>query len=152
MWSNSFWYDNYFIESKDAVEVSFIDKGLGNAGPVTLKYQDEDGNELASSETLNGKVGLPYESTAKSIDGWVLKETPANANGTFTEEAQEVVYVYTKTKPTKLTENSTGSKSDTIKDKGRILPQTGEQALAWVSSLGLTLLSVVGYVFYKKRK
>ncbi|EGO7986253.1 MucBP domain-containing protein, partial [Enterococcus faecalis] len=53
------------------------------AAPVIIKYEDEVGNELASSETLNGKVGLPYETKAKSINGWTVKTTPDNATGTF---------------------------------------------------------------------
>ncbi|MEX1436740.1 MucBP domain-containing protein, partial [Enterococcus sp. C71] len=55
------------------------------------------------SETLNGKIGLPYQSTAKSILGWVLKETPANASGTFTDKAQTVTYVYERTEAAPVT-------------------------------------------------
>ncbi|HFK7975812.1 TPA: MucBP domain-containing protein, partial [Listeria monocytogenes] len=73
------------------------------AAPVTVRYQDEEGNELAPSTVLNGKVGLPYQTTAKSIDGWVLEETPANASGTFTKEVQEVVYVYERTEAAPVT-------------------------------------------------
>ncbi|MDN3101468.1 MucBP domain-containing protein, partial [Enterococcus faecalis] len=64
------------------------------AAPVTVKYVDEDGNELTPSETLNGKVGLTYESNAKELKGYTLKETPSNATGTFTSEEQTVTYVY----------------------------------------------------------
>ncbi|WP_404815190.1 MucBP domain-containing protein [Carnobacterium maltaromaticum] len=35
------------------------------------------------------KLGLPYQSTAKSIDGWVVKTTPGNVAGTFIDKAQE---------------------------------------------------------------
>ncbi|WP_276404327.1 MucBP domain-containing protein, partial [Lactococcus petauri] len=44
-----------------------------------------------------GKIGLPYESQAKSINGWALKTTPSNASGTFTDKPQEVIYVYERT-------------------------------------------------------
>ncbi|WP_276414386.1 MucBP domain-containing protein, partial [Lactococcus petauri] len=63
-----------------------------DAAPVTVKYQDEDGNDLSPADTLNGKIGLPYESQAKSINGWALKTTPSNASGTFTDKPQEVIY------------------------------------------------------------
>ncbi|MBK0142767.1 MucBP domain-containing protein, partial [Enterococcus sp. S76] len=53
-----------------------------------------EGNQLAEPVILSGKVGLPYASIAKEIPGWYVVETPSNASGTFTEEAQEVVYVY----------------------------------------------------------
>ncbi|MBC1489723.1 MucBP domain-containing protein [Listeria sp. FSL L7-1485] len=63
---------------------------------VSVKYVDADGNELAAAETLSGNVDESYTSEAKTIDGWTLKETPANATGTFTDQAQTVTYVYEK--------------------------------------------------------
>ncbi|MBM9833552.1 MucBP domain-containing protein, partial [Enterococcus faecalis] len=51
-------------------------------------------NELATPTVMNGKVGLPYTSEAKTIPGWFVAQTPSNANGTYSETAQEVVYVY----------------------------------------------------------
>ncbi|WP_181327183.1 MucBP domain-containing protein, partial [Listeria monocytogenes] len=67
-----------------------------DGSPVTVKYLDGDGNELATSDTLNGKIDAPYQSTAKSLSGWVVKTTPANANGVFTNTNQTVTYVYEK--------------------------------------------------------
>ncbi|EKY4026623.1 MucBP domain-containing protein [Listeria innocua] len=67
-----------------------------DGAPVTVKYVDEDGNELATSDTLNGKIDAPYQSTAKSITGWAVKTTPANAKGVFTNDNQTVTYVYEK--------------------------------------------------------
>ncbi|EAG9324679.1 LPXTG cell wall anchor domain-containing protein [Listeria monocytogenes] len=67
-----------------------------DGAPVTVKYVDGDGNELATSDTLNGKIDAPYQSTAKSITGWTVKTTPANANGVFTNTNQTVTYVYEK--------------------------------------------------------
>ncbi|EME1037731.1 MucBP domain-containing protein [Listeria monocytogenes] len=67
-----------------------------DGAPVTVKYVDGDGNELATSDTLNGKIDAPYQSTAKSITGWTVKTTPANANGVFTNANQTVTYVYEK--------------------------------------------------------
>ncbi|EIS8278710.1 MucBP domain-containing protein [Listeria monocytogenes] len=67
-----------------------------DGAPVTVKYVDGDGNELATSDTLNGKIDAPYQSTAKSITGWIVKTTPANANGVFTDTNQTVTYVYEK--------------------------------------------------------
>ena len=62
--------------------------------PVTVKYQDSEGNQLAEPTVLSGKVGLPYASEAKEIPGWYVVEIPDNASGIFSEEAQEVVYVH----------------------------------------------------------
>ena len=65
-----------------------------DAAPVTVKYEDTEGNQLSEPTILSGKVGLPYESEPKEIPGWYVPETPSNAHGTFTEEAQEVIYIY----------------------------------------------------------
>ncbi|EPU1806643.1 MucBP domain-containing protein [Listeria monocytogenes] len=67
-----------------------------DGAPVTIKYLDSDGNELATSDTLNGKIDAPYQATAKSLSNWVVKTTPANANGVFTDTNQTVTYVYEK--------------------------------------------------------
>ncbi|MDT0089918.1 MucBP domain-containing protein [Listeria marthii] len=65
-------------------------------GTVTVNYQDEQGNSLATSETLEGYIGQPYQTTTKNIEGYQLKEVNGNTTGTFTEKAQVVTYVYQK--------------------------------------------------------
>ncbi|MFS1088164.1 MucBP domain-containing protein [Enterococcus casseliflavus] len=79
--------------SDTAQEVVYVYE-RSNAAPVTVKYEDTEGNELAAPTVMNGKVGLPYTSEAKTIPGWFVAQTPSNANGTYSETAQEVVYVY----------------------------------------------------------
>ncbi|MGT2601566.1 immunoglobulin-like domain-containing protein, partial [Enterococcus villorum] len=56
-------------------------------------------------ETLNGTIGDSYETQAKEIDGYVLKETPENAKGIFSDKAQTVTYVYEADVDHKLTAN-----------------------------------------------
>ena len=73
------------------------------AAPVTVKYLDENGTELALSELLTGKVGEAYEATEKIINGWVIKEIHGEARGVYTEEAQEVVYLYERKKAAPIT-------------------------------------------------
>ncbi|EOI6976108.1 MucBP domain-containing protein [Listeria monocytogenes] len=82
------------FSDSDATVTYVYEKADG--APVTVKYVDGDGNELATSDTLNGKIDAPYQSTAKSITGWTVKTTPANANGVFTNTNQTVTYVYEK--------------------------------------------------------
>ncbi|WP_149667806.1 MucBP domain-containing protein, partial [Listeria monocytogenes] len=38
-----------------------------DGAPVTVKYVDGDGNDLATSDTLNGKIDAPYQTSAKSL-------------------------------------------------------------------------------------
>lgn len=66
------------------------------AKAVTVNYVDANGQKLAASETLNGKVGAAYQTTAKTIAGYHVAQTPANANGSFTDKAQTVTYTYEK--------------------------------------------------------
>ncbi|MBF0015376.1 hypothetical protein HAX42_14280 [Enterococcus casseliflavus] len=81
------------IFSDTAQEVVYVYE-RSDAAPVTVKYEDTEGNQLAEPTILNGKVGLPYESEAKELSGWTVTQTPANAKGIFSDTAQEVVYVY----------------------------------------------------------
>lgn len=76
--------------------VTFWYSKLVPAEAVTVKYVDEDGNELAAPDTLTGNINSSYETKAKDISGWELKTTPSNATGVFTAEPQTVTYVYQK--------------------------------------------------------
>ncbi|ELY0461518.1 MucBP domain-containing protein [Listeria innocua] len=64
------------------------------AKDITIQYTDEDGMELAPTETLSGNVDENYVTTAKTFTGYELIETPSNAEGKFSENAQTVTYVY----------------------------------------------------------
>lgn len=64
---------------------------------VTVKYEDESGKSIADEETLQGKVGEDYNSVQKDIEGYTFKEVKDdNASGKFTDQAQTVIYIYTK--------------------------------------------------------
>ena len=114
-----------------------------DAAPVTVKYQDSEGNQLSEPTVLSGKVGLPYASEAKEIPGWYVVETPANASGIFSEEAQEVVYVYSVLHKNNEKEN----------DSRGTLPATGEETLgqSMLVILG-TLLILLSYRISKRKK
>ncbi|MBC2031334.1 LPXTG cell wall anchor domain-containing protein [Listeria booriae] len=66
------------------------------AQPVTVQYVDESGASIAPQETLTGNFGQSYTSKAKVLSGYVLTETPTNATGVFTDQAQTVRYRYQK--------------------------------------------------------
>ncbi|WP_260487388.1 MucBP domain-containing protein, partial [Listeria marthii] len=61
---------------------------------ITVQYLDEEGIELAASDTLSGNVNEDYVTTAKNIIGYTLIETPSNTEGKFSENAQIVTYIY----------------------------------------------------------
>lgn len=64
--------------------------------PVTVYYQDEEGHDIIPSEQLDGKLDAPYEASIKEIAGWVLKTSPENTKGLFTDKPQTIVYIYEK--------------------------------------------------------
>ncbi|MBC2326894.1 MucBP domain-containing protein [Listeria booriae] len=64
--------------------------------PITVQYVDESGANIVPQETLTGEFGQLYRSKAKVLTGYVLTETPMNATGIFTDQAQTVRYRYQK--------------------------------------------------------
>ncbi|MDN3095837.1 MucBP domain-containing protein, partial [Enterococcus faecalis] len=71
-------------------------KQPSKTGLVKVKYVDEQGQEIAPIETLTGNIGEKYETQAKEIPGYTLKEQPDNAIGVYEEATQIVTYVYQK--------------------------------------------------------
>ncbi|EHR7112214.1 MucBP domain-containing protein [Listeria monocytogenes] len=104
-----------FEQDGDQVDLQVPFKKVEVGADITVKYVDTEGNELASVETLSGDVNDNYTSEAKTIDGWTLKETPNNATGVFSKEAQTVTYVYEKNEDTDVTpapDNSADTNDD----------------------------------------
>ncbi|MBC2256714.1 MucBP domain-containing protein [Listeria booriae] len=81
--------------SEKAQTVTYVYEKIAT-GPVTVQYVDEQGVSIAPTEVLTGDYGKAYTSKAQHIAGYVLIETPTNATGVFTEQAQTVTYVYHK--------------------------------------------------------
>lgn len=61
---------------------------------VIAEYVDIQGNKLADSVSIQGKVGNDYETKAKAILGYKLTKTPNNATGTMKAGLTTVTYVY----------------------------------------------------------
>nr|WP_137644965.1 MucBP domain-containing protein [Lactiplantibacillus plajomi] len=64
------------------------------AGPITVKYQDENGKELHADTTLTGMIDENYTAEPLDIENYELVTTPDNASGTFTADGQTVTFVY----------------------------------------------------------
>ncbi|EBF5197894.1 cell surface protein [Listeria monocytogenes] len=81
--------------SSEAQTVTYVYKKMEGA-PVTVKYVDENGNEITTSDTLTGKLDDSYQAKAKEIAGFTLDNSklPANASGVFETNPQTVIYVY----------------------------------------------------------
>ncbi|MGL5896497.1 MAG: MucBP domain-containing protein [Lactococcus lactis] len=122
------------------------------AMPVSVRYVDDDGNEIAPSDTLTGKYGDSYKASAKSISGWTVKTTPTNAQGTFTQSPQTVTYVYDRKSETKIMQdkgsgsNNIHQTSNTNSYRKSLLPQTGESSSANLLMVG-SILNFVTLIF-----
>ncbi|HAM1275416.1 TPA: MucBP domain-containing protein [Listeria monocytogenes] len=81
--------------SSEAQTVTYVYKKV-NGAPVTVKYEDQNGVEITTSDVLTGKLDATYQSKAKEIAGFTLDNSklPANASGIFETNPQTVTYVY----------------------------------------------------------
>ncbi|MGM9876478.1 MAG: MucBP domain-containing protein [Bacilli bacterium] len=78
-------------ESSNVINIYYVSNGK-----VTAKYVDENNKEIAPSEITTDVVGKNYNTTAKEVFGYTLKEEPENKTGKYTEEDIIVTYIYTK--------------------------------------------------------
>lgn len=67
--------------------------------PVTVKYQDENGNSLNDSVVLTGAVGESWQAEEKSFAGYERTTIIGATSGVFDAVAREVIFVYQKNKP-----------------------------------------------------
>lgn len=67
---------------------------------VTVKYTDEQGSEISSSQSISGNVGDAYDVSGSQykldIPRYTFKEIQGNATGTFKDQAQTVTYIYSR--------------------------------------------------------
>lgn len=78
----------------DPINVTYVYDKIGQ--PVTVKYQDTKGKQITDSIILNGNVGDKYTTEQKNITGYDFQKVTDNASGTFSDEAQTVIYTYVK--------------------------------------------------------
>ena len=81
--------------NKDTPKTQTVDVTyVPNDEHVKVRYVDQDGNDIASPETLTGKMDTSYKTSAKQIDGWKITQVPQNANGTYGVQNSDIVYRY----------------------------------------------------------
>lgn len=76
---------------------------LAQAENVTIKYVDEDNKPIADDVVKTGSIGEDYTSEQKEIPGYTFKEVQGIPTGQFSDQAQTVVYIYTKDEITPVT-------------------------------------------------
>jgi len=141
---------NYKYDSSDKENITVVednDKNIINLyytkknGNVVIKYVDEDtGKEIASSDTITGKIDDDYTSKSKTIDGYDLSKNSGNTNGKITEKDTTVVYYYKAKKVTPAKQEVT------------TLPKTGNTNSFLVIISIVVALSVFFAIRYHKLK
>ncbi|MGH2214090.1 MucBP domain-containing protein, partial [Enterococcus faecalis] len=63
---------------------------------ITVRYMNEEGNQLIDPITKTDIVGKGYSTGQKTFDGYQFEKLTGDASGVFTERDQEFVYVYKK--------------------------------------------------------
>lgn len=58
-------------------------------GLVNINYVDENGEELANSDTLNGEVGDSFTTEPKAIDGYKVKDMLVNGESVMNHEKDD---------------------------------------------------------------
>lgn len=121
---------------------------------VTVQYVDEKSQEIAKTETKHGKIGEKYTTEQKMIKGYTFKEVKGKTSGTFTDQAQRVIYIYTKDGDVNHVVNP-----DAPNDAGTItnlihslLPQTAAQKITLIGMISVILATLAGVIVWKKRK
>ncbi|EAG9320976.1 MucBP domain-containing protein [Listeria monocytogenes] len=102
------------------------------AKDVTVTYKDTEGNQLAEPIILKGDLGATFETETKSFKGYKSTKPPFNHVGLFTNETQEVAYVYSKDSegvtPTNPSEPPTKEISNKEDSTDLIIPQITDNA------------------------
>ncbi|WP_251933755.1 MucBP domain-containing protein [Latilactobacillus sakei] len=115
--------------------------------PVTAKYIDEQGQELAKSETFKGDLGEQYKTVQKDIAGYTLKEVQGQATGTYAKQAQTVTYVYVK-KTAVVTEKGTVT-AKYVDEKGQEIAKSEILSGKVGDQYTTTQKAIDGYTFKK---
>ena len=149
-----------FTDKEQTVTYVYTKNAAAN---ITVNYIDEDGKEIASPETLTGKLGDTYKANQKDITNYTFKEVKYdNEIGVFTDKEQTVTYVYTKNEdkvtPTEdkkgdngTTTNTTSTNASDSNQKGK-LPSTGDQNIIPLTLIGSFFAALSAAIFALKRK
>ncbi|MGG5312669.1 hypothetical protein IGL24_001364 [Enterococcus sp. DIV2371] len=161
-------------EQAQAVTIQY-ERKVG--GQVAVNHIFEEAPEKNRMEILLGKWGEAFKAEPMEIDGWEVKEIIGQPTGVFTDDEQEIKFIYVKneetsekedgkpndkepetkpeTKPGKEVNNKKPSieKNDGVKirrkQENRSLPKLNGQADIYLTIVGT---SIVAFVLWKKLK
>ena len=88
--NNKYLSEDLIAHARDILGDTYIRPG----SPITVSYLDTSKRSLAPDISLKGKIGDDYKVTTKTIPGYTVKEVPDNATGVFTDQQQNVKFIY----------------------------------------------------------
>ncbi|MCX0291711.1 BspA family leucine-rich repeat surface protein [Lactobacillus kullabergensis] len=88
--NNKYLSEDLIAHAHDILGDTYIRPG----SPITVSYLDTSKRPLTPDISLKGKIGADYKVTAKTIPGYIVKEVPDNATGVFTDQPQNVEFIY----------------------------------------------------------
>ncbi|MBC6370510.1 BspA family leucine-rich repeat surface protein [Lactobacillus kullabergensis] len=88
--NNKYLSEDLIAHADDILGDTYIRPGI----PITVSYLDTSKRSIAPDISLKGKIGDDYKVTAKTIPGYIIKEVPDNATGGFTDQQQNVKFIY----------------------------------------------------------
>ncbi|WP_171015030.1 MucBP domain-containing protein [Culicoidibacter larvae] len=133
-------YTNHDLKGENALGSQFILTNFEKAqdvSTVTAHYLDESGNILADAKKMSGPVNAAYQTEKLDIDGYEFKmmdPLSAAVSGTFKQNHQDVIYIYTKVPGT------------------NVLPETGSGYVEGVLGGMLFLISGSAYVIINSKR
>ncbi|MGX7057389.1 MucBP domain-containing protein [Vagococcus entomophilus] len=111
--------------SNSPQEVTFIyDKNAGK--PVTVHYQDTQGNTLADDQSLNGKIGEAFHAKQIDIKDYSFSKVSGEPDGTFSNSPQEVTFIYDKNAGKPVTVHYQDTQGNTLADDQSLNGKIGE--------------------------
>ncbi|KGG53546.1 MucBP domain-containing protein [Lactobacillus sp. wkB10] len=88
--NNKYLSEDLIAHAHDILGDTYIRPG----NPITVSYLDTSKRSLAPDISLKGKIGADYKVSAKPILGYIVKKVPDNATGVFTDQLQNVEFIY----------------------------------------------------------
>ncbi|WP_419512524.1 MucBP domain-containing protein [Lactobacillus kimbladii] len=88
--NNKYLSEDLIAHAHDILGDTYIRPG----SPITVSYLDTSKRSIAPDISLKGKIGADYKVTAKTIPGYIVKEIPDKATGVFTDQPQNVEFIY----------------------------------------------------------
>lgn len=77
-----------------ATSVSKVTITYADSEPITIHYNDEQGNSIAPDDIITGMIGDAYAIEPINIPEYIFKDVQGKENGVFSNNPEIVIYTY----------------------------------------------------------